>query len=171
MLECPMTHFKSVVGIFTWLITKCDLNNFRIYKSSSIIHFRLVKWLDSKLIPRLLEIFEFLKNFYAILFRFKNDANKPNFIPQIHSRAEKSAKVKSNFQRGITFSKMIFFKNFFLYLYQHENLKAIHQNQAKIFLHSRVIVKILFLEHRPLYLPSIDIITDYSYINIWNYRF
>ena len=49
--------------------------------------------LDSKLIPRLLKIFEFLKNFYAIVFRIKNDAYKPNRIPQNYSRAETLAKV------------------------------------------------------------------------------
>ena len=67
------------------------------------------------------------------------------------------------FSKLNNFLKKYIFQKFFLYLNQHENVYDLHQNRTKIFMHSRVIVKILFLEH-PLYLHSIDIITDYSYI-------
>ena len=59
-------------------------------------------------------IFQIHENFFGDRVR-KNDAYKPDLIPQNDSRAEKSAKLKSNFQHGITFSKMIFFSKTFLH--------------------------------------------------------
>ena len=40
---------------------------------------RKSEWLDSDLIPRLLEIFENFKNFMLILFAIKNDAYRRVF--------------------------------------------------------------------------------------------
>ena len=65
-------------------------------------------------------------------------------------RAEKSVKVSlkiTNFVHGKFSRKMVFLKKFFFHLKERIKLKNKNEFFSKIFIHSRVIDKVLFLEH------------------------